>query len=184
MTYHKITPNDIKRTIIKHLKPNKYYLTVCSHVVRDGKYTDYLIRLVQKQIKTDNGVGTAYQLVAINQNNKRTTVLGTLSVLPTRYSSMNGCDIAWDDADFDSSIFCNLYDSRVVHDDADDIKKFGFKWMRVKEPEPMRWGELYEIGPDIARDIAKQQGAYDEVNPNWENLDHSFYLQSAEHKEE
>lgn len=178
MAYHKITPNIVNRTIVKHLTPREEFPTACVY-----KDDDYFVRMHKALIKVNGkNCGIQYQFVLIAKRTQRKLILGTLYLLNTRYKSHQGMDFAWKNGDSDLSLADNLVDAdtyrKAVFSARYDGKPF-------KMPRPnTSWGDMPIIGPNIARDLAKYQGEYDEVNVNHERLDYDWYFESSEEKDE
>lgn len=184
----------IRRTIVMSLTPQRRYPTSCIHmkkeksIAADGHlewsddYVQYDIKLVAKHIQPYesnaqkipfqyNGphYATRYEFQAVNTNNNRVTVLGTLWAIRSPYNVPNYYDYAWDDADFDDDIFCHLIDS--VDSMFDAPSSHVYTW----------WGDLHKIGPKICQTLARQQGGkFEVVNKNRESTGYTYYIRALD----
>lgn len=176
MTYHKITVRDIDQAIVKNL-PKENFPTACVY-----KDESWFVRIHKAAIKRNGKIcGVQYQFVLLGKESQRKIILGTLYLLNPRDPACRGMDFAWKNEKFDASVVGNLVWGVTYTEAAFAARREGRPF---KMPRPNTdWVDLPTVGPNIALELAKKQGKFDDVNVNWENLDYTVYLQSAELKD-
>ena len=158
----KLNPQVIEKIIAKNLdpvdEPKKSY-------TKDG--TAVLFKLVRKTIQSKNGSGWTYDFTLTNEDGHPLATLGTIYVIPCRYKSHDGYDVAY------------------MMKNQSSIDLYGLTSENKKSRAA--WHGFYDhTGFQIARAIAEYQGEYDEENTHHDRAIMKFhaYYASAELKDD
>ena len=157
----KLTPQVIEKIIVSELDPDWYPKKA---IMKDGSVV--LFKLVRKTVQTKNGNGWTYDFNLTNEDGMPLAELGTIFVIPCRYKSHDGYDVAWMHKDRSSISLSNLNLEN---------KKGHAQWHSFSASTAF----------DIARSIAEYQGEYDEENTHHDRSIMKFdaYYASAEMKD-
>ena len=154
----KLNPQVIEKIIAKNLDPDD---EPKKSFMKDG--TAVLFKLVRKTIQSKNGSGWSYDFTLTNEDGHLLANLGTIYVIPCRYKSHDGYDVAY---------MMKNQSSIDLYGLTSESKKSRSAW----------YGFSDHTGFQIARAIAEYQGEYDEENTHQDRAIMKFhaYYASAE----
>ena len=158
----KLNPQVIEKIIANNLNPSYFPKKAFT---KDG--TAVLFKLVRKTIQSKNGSGWTYDFTLTNEDGHPLATLGTIYVIPCRYKSHDGYDVAY---------MMKNQSSIDLYGLTSESKKSRSAWHGFSD----------HTGFKIAEAIAEHQGESDEENTHQDRAIMKFdaYYASAELKDD